>query len=238
MKMTSMIAALPLIALVGIANPASAQTENRSGGIYVSALAGVVTPDEQRIVGANAAGAPRRIVTDMKSGTALGVAVGYATRDANWGRLRGELEFGQLTAELKALSLNEVDRALISTPDKEVTTNMVNIFYDTPTFFGPIRAEFGAGIGNSKINYNINYNVTATGPAIEIPTNSSQGAQQFMVGLSGRVLDGLEVFARFTQLTLEDHKVERFNRTAGVLDSTLDAEYEAQTISIGARYVF
>ena len=238
MKMNSMIAATALIAVTSAASPAFAQTENKSGGIYVSASAGVVSPDDQLINGANAAGAPRRIITDMKSGTALGLAVGYATGDANWGRVRGEIEFGQHTAEVEALSLNGVNRALISTPDKEVTTNMVNVFYDTPTFFGLIRAEFGAGIGTSKIDYNINYNVNPTGPAIEIPTNSSQGAQQLMVGLSGRVLDGLELFARFTQLTIEDHKVERYNRTTGTLDSTLDAEYDAQTITIGARYVF
>lgn len=237
MKSITMLSATAIVALAGIASPALAQDES-TGGVYVSGSAGIVTSDDQLINGANAAGAPRRIITDMDKGSAFALAIGYVTKDASWGRVRGELELAKQQADLKALSLNGVDRALIGEPDKSVKTGMVNIFYDTPTILGPVRAELGAGIGKSKIDYNIRYNVSATGPAIEIPSNPSQGAYQLMAGLSGRVSGGLELFTQFRYLKLKDHRVERYNRTAGTLDSTLDAVYSSKSFNFGLRYVF
>ena len=229
---------IAIAALALTTSPALAQGKTDTGGVYLSGSAGIVQSDDQLINGANAAGAPRRIITDMDKGSAFAIALGYATQDASWGRVRGELEFAKQKADLKALSLNGVNRALIGEPDKSVKTGMLNVFYDTPAFIGPIRAEFGAGIGRSKMNYNIRYNVSATGPAIEIPTNPSQGAYQLMAGLSGRVSGGLELFTQFRYLKIKDHKVERFNRTAGTLDSTLDAEYSSKSFNFGLRYVF
>ena len=229
---------IAIAALALTTSPALAQDKTDTGGVYLSGSAGIVQSDDQLINGANAAGAPRRIITDMDKGSAFAIALGYATQDASWGRVRGELEFAKQKADLKALSLNGVNRALIGEPDKSVKTGMLNVFYDTPAFIGPIRAEFGAGIGRSKMNYNIRYNVSATGPAIEIPTNPSQGAYQLMAGLSGRVSGGLELFTQFRYLKIKDHKVERFNRTAGTLDSTLDAEYSSKSFNFGLRYVF
>jgi opacity protein-like surface antigen len=229
---------MSVAALAAFASPAFAQDEDNGNGIYVSGSAGIVASDDQLINGFNAAGAPRRIITDMDKGRAFNLALGYATDDADWGRVRGELEFSKQKADLKSLSLNAVNRALIGEPDKSVKTSMLNVYYDTPTFLGPVRAVFGAGIGRSKLDYNVTYNVTATGPAIEIPTNSSQGAHQFMVGLSGRVSDNLELFTQFRYLKVKDHKVERFNRTAGTLDSTLDAEYRSKSVDFGLRYLF
>ena len=112
--------------------PASAQDEDSSGGVYMSGSTGVVVSDDQLINGFTAAGAPRRIITDMDKGSAFALALGYATKDADWGRVRAELEFAKQKAELKALSLNAVDRALIGEPDKSVKTGMFNIYYDTP----------------------------------------------------------------------------------------------------------
>ena len=233
-----MVTAAAVGSLAAIASPAMAQDENTSGGVYISGSVGIVQSDDQLINGATALGAPRRIVTDMDKTATVAIALGYATKDASWGRVRGELEFSKHKADLKALSLNGINRALIGEPDKTVKTGMVNVFYDTPTIVGPIRAEFGAGIGKSKIDYNIRYNVSATGPAIEIPTNPSQGAYQLMAGLSARVTGGLELFTQFRYLKIKDHKVERYNRTAGTLDSTLDAEYSSKSFSLGVRYVF
>ena len=238
MKSNHNISFAALCALALLASPASAEDEDSSGGVYVSASAGVVVSDDQLINGFTAAGAPRRIITDMDKGSAFALALGYATNEADWGRVRAELEFANQKAELKALSLNAVDRALIGEPDKSVKTGMFNIYYDTPAFVGPVRAEFGAGIGKSKMDYNIRYNVTATGPAIEILTDPSQSAYQLMAGLSGRVSGGLEMFTQFRYLKVKDHKVERFNTTAGALDSVLDAEYSSKSFSVGLRYVF
>jgi opacity protein-like surface antigen len=238
MKSIYSIPSVALVALVALVTPAAAQDDDSSGGVYISGSVGVVTSDDQLINGATAAGAPRRIITDMDRGLAFALALGYATKDADWGRVRGELEFAKQKAELKALSLNAVDRALIGEPDKSVKTGMFNIYYDTPAFVGPVRAEFGAGIGKSKMDYNVRYNVTATGPAIQILTNPSQSAYQLIAGLSGRVSSGLELFTQFRYLDVKDHKVERFNTTAGALDSVLDAEYSSKSISVGLRYVF
>lgn len=239
MKSIISISASAIVALVGFVSPAAAQDESAAnGGVYASGSVGIVKSDDQLINGFTAAGAPRRIVTDMDKGSNFALAIGYATQDANWGRVRGELEFAGQKAEVKALALNGINRALIGEPDKSVKTGMINVFYDTPTFLGPVRAEFGAGLGKSKVDYNVRYNVAATGPAIEIPTNASQGAYQLMAGLSGRVTSGLEVFTQFRFLKVKDHKVERYNRTAGTLDSVLDAEYSAKSFNLGVRYVF
>lgn len=238
MKIMTVISLAALVAAMGTASPVFAQDDSATGGIYASGAVGIVKSDDQLINGANAAGMPRRIITDMDKGFAFALALGYATKDANWGRVRGELEFSRQKADLRALSLNGINRALIGEPDKVVKTGMLNVFYDTPAFIGPIRAELGAGIGRSKLDYNIRYNVTATGPAIEIPSDPSQGAYQLMAGLSGRVSGGLELFTQFRYLKVNDHRVERFNRTAGTLDSTLDAEFSAKSFNVGVRYVF
>ena len=229
--------AISLFAVAAITTSTMAHAQN-TAGIYVSGATGVTLSDDQLINGFNAAGAPRRIITSMDCGIVFNAAIGYATDDKPWGRVRAEAEFAYQKAKLAALSLNAVDRALIGQPDKSVVTGMINIYYDTPRFIGPVRAEFGAGAGTSKIDYNVRYNVTATGPSIEIPTDPSQAAFQFMAGLSGRVSGGLELFTQFRYLKLKSHKVERFNRTAGTLDSVLDADYSSKSISVGARYVF
>ena len=230
------IAAIAALALT--ASSAVAEDQSSNGGVYISGSAGIVKSDDHLINGANAAGMPRRIITDLDKGSAFAIALGYATKDANWGRVRGELEFARQKADLDALSLNGVGRALIGEPNKSVRTGMLNVFYDTPAFLGPVRAELGAGYGRSKVDYNIRYNVSAAGPAIEIPTDPSQGAYQLMAGFSGRVSGGLELFTQFRYLKVKDHRVERFNRTAGTLDSTLDAEHSSKSFNFGLRYVF
>ncbi len=226
----AIVACLPALAF--------AADEGGDSGVYLSAAAGVTLNDDQLINGFNAARAPRRIVTDMDRGEAFNGAIGYRFAENDWGRLRAEAEIGRHSAELDALSLNGVRRALIGSPDKSLSTSMLNMFYDTPAFLGPVRAEFGAGVGLGKLDYNIRYNVTATGPSIEIPTDASETAYQYMVGLSGELTDGLELFAQWRYLKLKDHKVERFNRTAGTRDSVLDAEYGARSVMLGLRYTF
>lgn len=226
------------LAVMLFASPALAQEAKETGGFYASGAVGAVFAYDQLINGSNAAGAPRRIITYMKRGTTFALAAGYATKDANWGRVRGELEFARQTADLEALSLNGVDRAIGSETGKRIDTGMVNVFYDTPAFIGPVRLEIGGGLGRSRIVYDLRYNVTATGPAIEIPTNTTQGAYQLTAGLSARVSGGLELFSQFRYMKVNGHKVERFNRTAGTLDSTLDAEYDSKSVTAGLRYVF
>ncbi len=238
MQKLILVSASALMASAGLASPAFAQSADSSGGVYVSGSAGILTSDSHLINGATAAGAPRRIITDMENGLALAFAVGYATKEADWGRVRAELEYGRRQANLRALSLNGVNRALIGEPDKVATTGMVNAFYDSPTFLGPVRAELGVGVGYSKVDYNVRYNVTATGPAIEIPTNPTQFGYQLIGGFSGRVTRKVELFTQFRYLKISDHLVDRFNRTAGTLDSVLTANYDAKSVMFGARYVF
>lgn len=226
------------LAAMLLTSPAIAQTMSETGGFYASGAVGAAFADDQLINGSTAAGAPRRIITDMRRGTTFALAAGYATKDAIWGRVRGELEFARQTADLEALSLNGVARAIGSGSGKRIDTGIVNVFYDTPAFIGPVRLEIGGGFGRSRIDYDLRYNVTATGPAIELPTNTSQGAYQLIAGLSARVSGGLELFTQFRYLKVNGHKVERFNRTAGTLDSTLDAEYDSKAATAGLRYVF
>ena len=102
MKTRTVFAATAIAALAVTANPAFAQDESTTGGVYVSGSVGVVVADDQLINGANAAGAPRRIITDMDKGTNYALALGYATKDANWGRVRLELEFAGQQADLRA----------------------------------------------------------------------------------------------------------------------------------------
>jgi opacity protein-like surface antigen len=234
----SMLTVLAAAIAISLPVVACAADEGGDSGFYISGAAGVTLEDDQLINGFNAAGAPRRIVTDMDRGKAFNGAFGYRFAENAWGRIRTEAEIGRNDAELDALSLNGINRALIGSPDKSLTTGMINVFYDTPTFLGPVRAEFGAGVGRGKLDYNVRYNVTATGPSIEIPTDASETAYQYVAGLSGELTDGLELFAQWRYMKLKDHKVERFNRTAGVRDSVLDAEYSARSVMIGLRYTF
>ena len=84
------------------------------GGIYVSVFAGIDAPDDEKINGRNAAGDLRDIDVALDGGKIIGVALGIASADSSWGRLRGELELSLRKSDLDGLTLNGVPRTVIA----------------------------------------------------------------------------------------------------------------------------
>ena len=131
--------------------------------------------------------------------------------------------------------------------ESQVTTQMVNIAYDTPRW-GKLRGMVGAGVGAASFDYDIQYDVGATpgapaggsiGPIINIPTSTSgRLAYQLMIGGQYELSPSWELTAELRYLWGDDHKIERFNQTTGALDSVLDAKYESSAVTFGARHRF
>ena len=116
---------------------------------------------------------------------------------------------------------------------------MLNIAYDTPRIFDRVRLTAGAGFGLAAIDYDIQYNVAAAGPAISISTNQSgRLAYQLIGGASVELTDGLELTGDVRYFEVGSHQVERFNLTTGTLDSVLGTKYRSTRVTAGIRYAF
>lgn len=216
------------------------------GRFYVGGFAGVNLGEEQSFSGANLAGAPRRIDAPQDDGALAGLVVGFVASEGEWGRLRFEAELASRKNDVEKLTLNGVQRRLID-GETQVTTQMVNVAYDTPRW-GKLRGMIGAGVGAASFDYDIQYDVGGVpgapagapiGPIINIPTSASgRLAYQAMIGGQYELSPSWELTAELRYLWGDDHKVERFNQTTGALDSVLDATYESSAVTIGARHRF
>lgn len=226
---------LPVVACLStITVPAVAKDTAIYGGLFIGDRLG----DGQTFEGANIAGAPRVIETPTKDGLFGGAMIGAVVADAPWGRVRTEAELTASKNDISSLSLNGTRRELLN-GRKTVTTAMLNIAYDTPKFWDRVRFTIGGGAGAASIDYDIEYNVAAAGPRIQIPTNASgKPALQAIGGLSFEVAKNVELTADARYLHVNGHKVERFNFTASTLDSVLDTDYDATSITAGFRFFF
>ncbi len=192
-----------------------------AGDIYVSVFVGDNLGRDQRFEGATVGGAARNIETPTKDGLIGGAAIGVIVSDSGIGRFRTEAEFSAGKNDIKELVLNDVPRDLVR-GRKSVTAGMLNIAYDTPRIFDRVRLTAGAGFGLAAIDYDIQYNVAAAGPAISISTNQSgRLAYQLIGGASVELTDGLELTGDVRYFEVGSHQVVRFNLTTGTLDSVL-----------------
>ncbi|USU13815.1 outer membrane beta-barrel protein [Sphingomonadaceae bacterium OTU29THOMA1] len=226
---------LPVLACLSVvSSPALARENGLYGGVFVGDRLG----KDQTLAGANVAGAPRVVETPTKDGVVGGGVLGAVVADASWGRLRAEAEFTSSKNDIKNLSLNGMRRELL-TGRKSVTTMMLNAAYDTPKISDRVRLTVGGGAGAAAIDYAIEYNVAAAGPRIQIPTNATgKLALQAIGGVSIEIAKNFELTADARYMHVNDHSVERFNFTAGTLDSVLKAKYNSASLTTGFRLLF
>jgi opacity protein-like surface antigen len=227
-----------LVTVPAFAQERQTADEPHAGSIYVGGFLGDRFGREQTLSGATPAGLPRVIETDAKDGLTGGVVIGAVAATGDWGRARVEAEFSASRNTLKRLDLNGQQRTLLE-GRRSVTTEMVNLIYDTPRIAERLRFSLGAGIGHGAIDYDTRYLVTADGPAINIPTSvSGKIALQGIAGASIALGGGLELVGDVRYSRIGRHQVERFNATAGTLDSVLSTRYSNVVATGGFRFFF
>jgi opacity protein-like surface antigen len=209
-----------------------------SGSIYLGGFVGDRFGRHQTISGANPAGQPRVIETTAKDGLLGGASIGAVVADGGWGRARVEAELTSSRVNLANLSLNSQRRELLQ-GRRSVATQMVNIVYDTPRIADRVRLSLGGGVGHGAIDYDTRYLVAATGPEINIPTSvSGKIAFQGIAGASIAISRGIELTTDVRYTRIGQHEVERFNATAGTLDSVLSTRYSSVVGTAGFRFFF
>ena len=226
---------LPALVLTTMAvSPAHAEDGKIYGAIFVGDRFG----EDQTFSGETLSGQPRVIESPTKDGVIGGAVLGAIVKEARWGRIRAEAEIAASKNSVSRLILNGQERELLQ-GRKSVTTVMANLVYDTPKVLDRVRFSVGGGFGAASIDYNIQYNVAAAGPTILIPTNQSgRFALQAIGGVSVDVTERFALTADVRYLHVDTHQVERFNQTAGTLDSTLKAKYHSTAVTAGVRYFF
>ena len=225
-----------------IATPALAQdrstTEPTAGSLYLGGFLGDQFGRKQTLSGANPAGQPRAIETSAKDGLTGGLVIGAVAATGPWGRARVEVELAASRNKLNTLSLNGQRRALLE-GNRTATTQIVNFIYDTQRIAERIRFSLGGGVGHGSIDYDTRYLVTANGPQINIPTSvSGKVAFQGIAGGSVVLGKALELTSDVRYSRVARHQVERFNATAGTLDSVLSTRYSNLVATAGFRYFF
>jgi len=220
--------------------PAFAQDEQTAPEankhFYAGAFLGDRFGSDQTFSGANITGQPRVIETPTKDHVTGGVMIGAVAAQGDWGRMRVEGELSASQNSIKRLVLNDVRRDLLE-GRKSITSEMVNVIYDTPKIANLVRLSAGGGVGNASVDYDIRYNVSATGPAINIPTSvSGHLAWQAIGGASVALGRRLELTTDVRYLRVTEHQVERFNATAGTLDSVLGTRYHSLAATAGFRF--
>jgi opacity protein-like surface antigen len=231
--------ALGLVSVVAAA-PAFAQDEQDAPAsdkrFYVGGFLGDRLGGDQTFSGSNIAGQPRVIDTPTKDHITGGLMIGVVAAQGDWGRMRVEGEVSASQNAIKRLVLNDVRRDLLE-GRKSITSEMVNVMYDTPKLANLVRLSVGGGVGNASIDYDVRYNVSATGPAINIPTSvSGHLAWQAIGGASISLNRRVDLTTDVRYLRVSEHQVERFNATAGTLDSVLATRYHGVAATAGFRF--
>lgn len=223
----------------GLSTMANAQAgESSDGGrtFYVGGIVGDRLGRDQTFRGANLANQPRVIEARLKDGVLGGLVLGAVAANEDWGRLRVETELSANRNSLKRLALNGTGRELLE-GRRSITSELVNVVYDTPKLANLIRLSVGGGIGAAAVDYDIRYNVGPTGPAINIPTSvSGHLAWQAIGGASVAIGPRVELTSDVRYFRLTGHQVERFNATAGTLDSVLRTRHSSIAATAGFRF--
>lgn len=223
--------------------------------VYITGFAGTDMPDEEALNGVNAAGQVRDIDVALEDASVLGLALGVASPDYSFGRLRAEAEVSFRESDVEGVTLNGVPRVFIEGSNVSVTAGMINVLYDTPVFFDRVRFSAGAGFGIAGIDHEIQYLVVtpgAIGPnpgnfRIAIPTTEVTYAYQLIGGVDLALTPHWSIVGDVRYLDLGDAQAQRFitnsiingvPTTLGTLDSVLDADYSTTSYTIGLRYTF
>jgi opacity protein-like surface antigen len=243
-----------------IASPSLAQDEEdqRESSTYITVFAGKEYGEDFRQApdgGLTVGGQPRNIDIELDSGKILGGAIGLASRDNKFWRLRGEIEVSYRKSDLQALALNGVDRVINRSSDVSAGAVMINGYLESPKLFNRIRVFAGGGFGATLVDNNIYYLVAVPG-AIGTEPNNLQinigdtevtSAYQFMAGVDIAITKRLSLTGSVRQFQTGELHSKRFIQNAfiggvpttqGVLDSVLEYKYRSTSGLVGLTYRF
>lgn len=243
---------LLVTALMASAAAGQASAQN---GFYITAFTGGDSPDKEVLDGVNAAGLARLNVVTLDEGSIYGAALGVASPEYRFGRLRAELELSARKSDVEGVDLNGVARTVRPDRSVGVTTGQVQLIYDTPVFFDRVRFHAGAGYGLANVNHDIGYlvpNAAAIGSSpgnilIGITNSETTSAHQFIAGAELVLTSKWSLTADVRTLEVGDMQTQRFVEntiingtptTIGTLDSVQDADYSSTSWTVGLKYSF
>ena len=236
MRLPTLAAALVLVGAI----PAYAQTSDNR--FYVSLHAGQDVQDDEAIRGFNAAGLPRNNDLTFSDGRVYAVALGIKAFEGDWGRVRFDAELSQRKADLDTIFLNNVQQTARQGSHVRMTAAMLNAYYDTPVYFDHLRFYVGAGAGIADVDHQVRYQITGgTNPSnaqIAIPSAEPTWAYQLVGGAEYALTKNWSLLADVRTVKFGDMQIERFNLTAGALDSVNDTDKTSTSVTAGLRFSF
>lgn len=233
------LAAAATVLMAGVDHASAQVPEHR---FYVSLHAGQDQQDDEKIRGFNAAGLPRNNDLTFSDGRVYAAALGVNAFEGDWGRVRFDAELSQREADVETIALNGVQHTIRQGSHVLMTAAMLNAYYDTPLYFDHVRFFAGAGIGIANIDHQVRYQITGganpSNAQIAIPSAEPTWAYQLVGGAEYALTQNWSLLADVRWVEFGDTQIQRFNLTAGALDSVNDAEKSSVSITAGLRYAF
>lgn len=236
---------LPVLAAATIilagAIPANAQTPDQR--FYVSIHAGQDLQDDETIRGFNVANLPRNNDLTFADGRVYAAALGVNVFEGDWGRIRFDAELSHREADVDTVFLNNVEQTIRQGSHVLMTAAMLNAYYDTPVYFDHVRFYAGVGAGIANVDHQVRYRITGgTAPSnanIAIPSAEPTWSYQLVGGGEYILTPNWSLLADVRFVEFGNHQIQRFNLTAGALDSVNDAaDKSSVSITAGLRYAF
>jgi opacity protein-like surface antigen len=233
---------LPAVAAIALGSAASASAQAPEQRFYVSIHAGQDRQEDEAIRGATVTNLPRNNDLTFDDGRVYAVTLGINAVEADWGRVRFDAELSQREADVDTIFLNNVQQTIRQGSHVLMTAAMLNAYYDTPVYFDHIRLYAGAGIGIANIDHQVRYRVTGgatpSNANIAIPTSEPTVSYQVVGGGEYILTPNWSLLADVRFVEFGDTQIQRFNLTAGTLDSVNDADKSSISIMTGLRYSF
>lgn len=211
---------------------------------YISVYGGADFGSKNDIYGHNPAGMVRDIDVKYKDAFIYGMAVGASIWQGRGGSVNLELEYTRRDLETESLSLNAVGRDLNGSRANSLNIDawMANIIFETPYFFDRMKYSMGAGVGQARMKYDVNYLVNNATPQTQINIKSTTDplAYQFMAGLVYDVTDNVAAYSNVKYFAVKHHDVNRYKLNNGAgLESVLDSSFDSSwSVDLGLRYTF
>jgi opacity protein-like surface antigen len=224
----------------GAQTPENNQAENR---FYASIHAGQDVQDDEAIRGFTVANLPRNNDLTFTDGRVYAVALGVNAFEGDWGRVRFDAELSQREADVETIFLNNVQQTIRQGSHVLMTAAMLNGYYDTPVYYDHLRFYAGGGVGIATIDHQVRYQVTGgaapSNANIAIPTSEPAWAYQLVGGGEYILTPNWSLLADVRFVTFGGHQIQRFNLTAGALDSVNDvADKSSVSVTAGLRFSF
>ena len=238
MRLPVLVAAT--ITLAG-AIPANAQAPDQR--FYVSIHVGQDLQDDESIRGFNAANLPRNNDLTFADGRVYAAALGVNAFKGDWGRIRFDAELSHREADVDTIFLNNVEQTIRQGSHVLMTAAMLNAYYDTPVYFDHVRFYAGVGAGIANVDHQVRYRITGgTAPSnadIAIPSAEPTWSYQLVGGGEYILTPNWSLLADVRFVEFGNHQIQRFNLTAGALDSVNDAaDKSSVSVTAGLRYAF